>query len=91
MKIIKYHNGIVLRTKNKRTVIINNKGNMHIEICRTLAKDEVLDSPTCRTTLHRNKVVTTELMISKEGATMLQAALTIYLQSYDAIHIKQIK
>jgi hypothetical protein len=86
MKLKKYKNGIAVKGTNRRTVVTNNKGNIHVEIARMLAKDEVLDSPTCKCFTVKDKVVVTELMLSKEGATLLQIALTSYLRSYDAIN-----
>jgi hypothetical protein len=85
MKVKKYKNGIVVKGNNKKATITKNKENIHVEITRMIAKDEVIDAPTCRCFTVKDKVVVTQLMLSKEGAELLQIGLRNYLHHYGNI------
>lgn len=88
MQLKKYKNGIVVKGNNKKTTITKNKENIHVEISRLIAKDEVIDAPTCRCFTVKDKVVVTELMLSKESAELLHIVLTHYLRNFEDISNK---
>ena len=77
-----YNNGVKFKARNKRTYIFTNKeGNISVEIVRALSKNEDRTTPSCRSIIIKNRVLSTELTLSLEGALMLHEALCAYLQS----------
>jgi glutamine phosphoribosylpyrophosphate amidotransferase len=82
-KMIVYKDGLYTKTKNRRTIIFTREDGLMIALVRLKNQDDPAEIKTCRNIIIDDKIVRTEVNMTREGAVILMEALANYLKIYN--------
>lgn len=79
-KVIKYNNGVCVKTKNKRVIVDRKAVDANLLVFARLTENKRdLEIPSCRFQVIKGKVCTTSLFLSDAGIEALHLVLSEYL------------